>query len=63
MRAVLTILLLLSAAACKKQQTFDDRYKAAARQIEQRAANLDAEMNRVEANDTANEQARAPEER
>ena len=47
MRAVLPLLLLLG--ACRAEPSFDERYNDAANAIEQRATNLDAELNEAEA--------------
>jgi hypothetical protein len=47
MRAVLPFILLLG--ACGKEPSFDERYSDTANAIEERAANLDAELNEADA--------------
>lgn len=47
MRAVLPLVLLLG--ACRAEPSFDERYSDTANAIEERAANLDAELNEAEA--------------
>ncbi len=44
----LTLLLLLL-GACSREPSFDERYSDTANEIEQRATNLDAELNEAEA--------------
>ncbi len=48
MRAAAALLLLLAAAACRQQPSFDERYKDTANEIQDRAANLDAQLNTAE---------------
>lgn len=45
MRGVALLLLLLG--ACSREPSFDQRYSDTANEIEQRALNLDAELNRA----------------
>ncbi len=50
MRGLAALMLVWTLAGCKDNRTFDERYDETANHIEQRAANLDAEGNGVEAN-------------
>ena len=44
MRGAMLLALLLGTAACQRERSFDERYNDTARQIEQRAGRLDAEI-------------------
>ena len=48
MRALTALCLLLALAGCKDRRSFDERYEATGNTIEDRARNLDAEINAVE---------------
>ena len=43
MRAVLALLILLS-AACQREPDFDERYARAARELRQKSIDIDAEL-------------------
>lgn len=45
MRALALLPLLLSLTACEDRRSFDDRYDDTAKDIEQRAQRIDAELN------------------
>jgi hypothetical protein len=49
MRLRLPLLVLLLLGACREEPSFDERYSDTANAIEERAANLDAELNAAEA--------------
>jgi hypothetical protein len=48
-RAIATALLALIAAGCHREPRFDDRYNETARNVENRAAALDVELNQASA--------------
>ncbi len=50
MRGLAALMLVGMLAGCADDRTFDERFDETANHIEQRAANLDAEANGVEAN-------------
>lgn len=59
MRGMAGLLLIATLAGCGDDRDFDQRFDETANQIEQRAANLDAEASKVQANAAVEE--RAPE--
>ncbi len=42
------LLVVLALAGCRDRRTFDERYSGTAQNIEERARNLDAEINATE---------------
>ena len=44
MRCVLLLLLAVALVACSDERSFDDRYDEAASNIDERARNIDAEL-------------------
>jgi hypothetical protein len=52
MQRLIILLGIAALAACQKPKSFDERYDATAKEIEQRAANLDEQVNQPQpAND------------
>lgn len=45
MRCALLLCALLTVAGCKREASFDDRYATVANQIDNRAAQIDAQLN------------------
>ena len=54
MRVVVAVCLLLSVSGCKDRRSFDERYGATGNTIEERARNLDSEINAVEPDNQVN---------
>jgi hypothetical protein len=45
--------LVLALCACEREPSFDQRYSQSANEIEERARELDAQLNNAEVNDAA----------